>query len=367
MLDSEEVLERIVQWFKTGKGRPFMLELRPTNLCNLHCPSCLARGYPVYTPGEELSAAEYERIIDEAAELGVRYVQIVGGGEPFIRREKVLRIMRRVKGHGMVGFVVTNGTLFDRALIQEIFDLRWDAIFFSLDGPDPKLNDFLRSQEGCFEKTTSAIRSFAEKKAEAGSRFPRLDIGPTLTHYNCRRIVDLVRLGATLGVDNVVFQPVSIRPGLGGEDHLLTAKDREALAREIPVALRIARESGISTNLEDLDAVMIEKSNELPIVIRAYSATVSHPWLSIHCFSPWFYIGINPDGAVGPCSINHESTYVENIRGTSLKDWWEGRHFRRFREGLMRGELPEACVNCSGTTVLEIQRVRNRLRKVVQG
>jgi len=81
VFDSDELLERMVEWFKTGKGRPWLLEIRPTNFCNLFCPSCVARGHPhEQIKGEELTDEEYIRIIDEAAELGVRLVQISGGG-----------------------------------------------------------------------------------------------------------------------------------------------------------------------------------------------------------------------------------------------------------------------------------------------
>lgn len=367
MFDSAELLDRIVQWFETGKGSPFMLELRPTNLCNLRCPSCVARGYPHYTPGEELSEEEYLRLIDEAARMGVRYVQIVGGGEPFVRRDTVLRMMRRIKQYGMAGFIVTNGTLFDKAAVRELVDMKWDVLLLSFDAPEPEMNDFLRGKKGCFDALVSAVRDIVRYKTENHAYHPVLVLGPVLSRYNCRTLEEMIRLGAHLKVERVMFQPVRVRKDKRGEPFLLTEDDLKSLAEDIPQAQATAAELGIETNLTDIGDEMLRGSSDLPEVIQSYSSGYKgHPLLSINCFSPWFYLGINADGTVGPCSIDHPTTYKGDVRKTSLSDWWKSRHFDSFRGSLSRGELPEACRNCCGTTVIEIKKIRERLRKVME-
>jgi len=363
MFDSEELLARILESFHGREGKPFMLELRPTNRCNLWCPSCVARGHPSQMPlGEELSLEEYMRIIDEAAEMGVRYVQVTGGGEPFLRKD-MPEIMQRIKERGMSGLVVTNGTLFDLSTVHRIFGMGWDALLFSVDGHEAALNDTLRSKNGSFHRATGAIREFSRLKKAYGTNTPRLDIGPVLSHCNCRYICDLVRLGADLGADNVLFQPVRV-PEIGAPLRL-TPDDEKFLLEEIPKAVRFAEQLGIRTNLSQLDKDMIGKSSELPEVIRSYSSTYTHPWLSIHCFSPWYYLGINPDGTVGPCSIHDDLTYIHNVRGKSLQEIWKSEQFRAFRAGLAGGDLPRTCERCCGTNVLAIHKIREGLKQVI--
>lgn len=343
------------------------MELRPTNLCNLRCPSCVARVSRPFTSGEELSADEYGRIIDEAAGLGVRQVRIVGAGEPFMRPEKTFRMMRRVKRYDMGGMVLTNGTLFDDKMIREIVEMGWDLIIFSLDGPNPEINDFLRSRQGSFERTTSAIREFSRLKNERGTRSPLMTVAPVLSHYNCHVIPDLIVLGAELGADDVLFQPVTIPEDRGaGRPFLLTKEDVKTITAEIPRAQEIAERMGIRTNLDKIDLPLLERGDDLSNVIQSYSSRFAgHPLLSIKCFSPWFYIGINPDGSVGPCIITPPTTHSGDIRTSTLKAFWEGEQFRRFRERLMRGELPSICRNCCGSAVIEINRVRERLKDVI--
>lgn len=366
MFDSQELLGRIVEWFETGKGRPFMLELRPTNLCNLRCPSCVARGYPHYVAGEEISDEEYLRIIDEAAGLGVRYVQIVGGGEPFVRRDKVLKMMHLIKQHGMSSFVVTNGTLFDETAIREIVEMKWDVILLSLDAPEQELNDFLRGKEGSFDALVGAVRLLARYKKQKNSHFPTLVLGPVLSHYNCRSLTRMVQFAAELKVDKVMFQPVRVRKDQKGKPFLLTEEDLEALQGEIPRAMAAAEDLGMETNLQDIGSEMLRGSSDLPEVIRSYATGHgNHPLLSLKCYSPWFYMGINPDGKVGPCSIDHPTTYKGNIKGSRLEECWNSHQFQSFRDSLAAGDTPEACKNCCGTTVIEIRKIRERLKDVV--
>ncbi len=366
MFDEDEVAERIVDWFKHGMGRPFMLELRPTNRCNLNCPSCVARGHPHQIPsGRELSGTEYLRIIDEAAELGIKYVQISGGGEPFVRKETLLKIMARVKYHGLAGFVITNGTLFDSRTIQYVFDMKWDAFLFSVDAPYPELNDFLRSRKGSFEKAVSAMRGLAHLREQSGIHTPRLDIGPVLSHYNCHLVTELVRLGVDIGVDNVLFQPVHVPANEAGSPFLLTREDEQMIEEAIPEAEETAEQAGINTNLSHLDSTILRGGDDLRKVINAYSSNKIHPWLSISCFSPWFYIGIHPDGAVGPCSIIDDGEGIPNVRDYSLGELWMGHRFKAFRAGLFSGELPEKCKRCSGSNVMAINTIRERLEKVL--
>jgi MoaA/NifB/PqqE/SkfB family radical SAM enzyme len=68
---------------KTGMRTPFTVLVSPTMRCNLHCEGCYASEY---SPQSDMSGALFQRIVDEAAEMGV-YLITVLGGEPFMRRD----------------------------------------------------------------------------------------------------------------------------------------------------------------------------------------------------------------------------------------------------------------------------------------
>ncbi|MFI8906136.1 radical SAM protein [Streptomyces albidoflavus] len=58
------------------------LELEITGTCQLSCTHCLSESSPQATHGE-MTAADWERVIQDAASLGVRTIQLIGG-EPTV-------------------------------------------------------------------------------------------------------------------------------------------------------------------------------------------------------------------------------------------------------------------------------------------
>ena len=66
---------------KTGLRTPFTVIVSPTMRCNLSCEGCYASKYSTQS---DMPAELFQRVVDEAAEMGV-YLITVLGGEPFIR------------------------------------------------------------------------------------------------------------------------------------------------------------------------------------------------------------------------------------------------------------------------------------------
>jgi uncharacterized radical SAM superfamily Fe-S cluster-containing enzyme len=68
---------------KTEMRTPFTVLVSPTMRCNLHCEGCYASEY---SHQSDMSRELLQRIVDEAAEMGV-YLITVLGGEPFMRAD----------------------------------------------------------------------------------------------------------------------------------------------------------------------------------------------------------------------------------------------------------------------------------------
>ena len=103
-----EIAARIRMWEHHGPQGPMTLELYPTLSCNLDCAFCdtTDRHRP---PVNELSTERLLEIVDEAAELGVERLFLLGGGEPLSRKKATPAIMVRAKEHQMEGILTTKG------------------------------------------------------------------------------------------------------------------------------------------------------------------------------------------------------------------------------------------------------------------
>jgi len=89
-----------------------------TYACNFRCPICFADagdGLP-----NELTTAEAFRLVDHAADCGVRDI-IVSGGEPFLRPD-LPEVLARMAQRDITCRIATNGSLVDADLLGRLRD-----------------------------------------------------------------------------------------------------------------------------------------------------------------------------------------------------------------------------------------------------
>lgn len=124
-----------------------------TDRCNLRCRHCLVRGGE---GGAEMGGEDVRSLLREARGLGARRVFFTGG-EPFLRKDILQLIEYAAVELGLELVVLTNGTLFDKGLVEALAKVPRLLLQVSLDGPDPATHDAIRG-EGSFEKTLAGIR-----------------------------------------------------------------------------------------------------------------------------------------------------------------------------------------------------------------
>src|SRR6516162_5618354 len=197
--DRSEQLRRLLRWDsgeRPGPG-PTKITVFPTNICNLDCVHCWQRWgdydktYRTEVPDERLL-----RLVDEAAEMGVRVWYFVGGGEPMGRGKLVMQMCRKIREYGMNGTLHTNGTLFRRGMLENLVDMQWSEVNVSLDGPNAEINDRIRT--GGFTKATEAVRRLSALKRTQNVRLPEIRLVVTVTNLTFDKITDFVDLAHDL-------------------------------------------------------------------------------------------------------------------------------------------------------------------------
>lgn len=131
--------------------------------CNLGCSFCYAGAqnadlYPAARPrpaGEILSADEWRDVLRQAAELGCRAVQFIGG-EVMLDR----RLPRLIDAAAELGFtfieVFTNGTAMTDAAARALAR-RGVAVAVSLHGATAATHDGVTGRPGSFDRTTAGL------------------------------------------------------------------------------------------------------------------------------------------------------------------------------------------------------------------
>ena len=360
----------LVQWAKGKTAPPFTLDISPTDWCNLKCRSCWMRD-PVY--GEEFHS-EYQlsderllSLINEASQLGVRHVEITGGGEPLMRREVVLEMMRLIKEKGMEGSMTTNGTMFDEHSIRAIVDCGWDRITFSVDGADAKTNDWLRpfkaEESSPFERITEGLRMFQRIKKEKGVDKPKISFNVVLSKGNAHYLSNVIQLAAEHGVKAVNFEPMTIHSKLGKELRLFE-QDVKAMQHEIKQAQRLADDSDMYTNVSRfVESALVTKKNEMS---KVYEQDVpsKEGFAAIPCFEPWYHLVVKTDGSVGPCCVFEDKAV--NVKTMGLKEIWKGQFFAKVRSAMESRQFLPWCEVCNAGQVLQNRGLRAELEQALE-
>ena len=137
---------------KNGDHIPPFLISSITSSCNLHCAGCYSRCNHATVdsaPVKQLSGEEWQKIFDEADEIGVSFI-LLAGGEPLIRRDV---IERAGKTQNIMFPIFTNGTFMDEKYFKLFDDYRNLIPIMSIEG-NKEVTDKRRGN-GVYDKLIS--------------------------------------------------------------------------------------------------------------------------------------------------------------------------------------------------------------------
>ncbi len=348
MSEPAAIAARIRRWEHEGIQGPVTLELYPTLRCNLDCSFCDTTDRH-QAPVVEMPLERHLALLQEAAEMGVKRVFILGGGEPLMARQVTPPVMARVKELGMEGILTTNGTLFPAGFIDQVLDSGWDEIHFSIDGPTPAIHDDLRGLDGAFRKTVRNLCELNVRKRQRGLDTPRLALHFVLTRKNWQTLPDMVRLGHALGVFRIDFDAlIAYRPEQLALQ--LSEEERVAVPGVAEEAQRLAERWNIATTLDRFADPANLQRGEREIPIPEGEGLKGAP-----CLKAWHYLVVQADGKTSPCCVL--AGQGESVAETPLSKVWEsGEFLNRVRQGMESGAPLTRCRECSGN-ILEHERV----------
>lgn len=192
-------IERIADWKTTGESFPIQIELGTTNLCNNKCPACC--GYENRESHKvELDKAAVLKLIDEAAECGVKSITFTGDGEPTCHRNW-LDFIKHTKKRGMQAALITNGVKnFDAAIpycewIRVSVDASTPETYKKTHGVPPSI----------FQRVLSNINSACKKKIDGKCT---IGVGFLTCRETHHEILDFAKLMWNYDVDYIQYRPM---------------------------------------------------------------------------------------------------------------------------------------------------------------
>jgi radical SAM protein with 4Fe4S-binding SPASM domain len=220
------------------------------------------------------------------------------GGEPLLR-EDLFSILRYASGCGFSVSLMSNGTMVDRSIAEQLKAVGVADVQISLDGLE-STHDSLRGR-GAFQSAVKGIASLIDEGVDT-------NINLTVSRINMNQTTDLVALAEELGVSGMAFSRL-VPSGRGKKlaDQALTPQ-------------------GIATFYNDLrqyrdNTKVIVTSRDPLAAIADLDGDIPQTELPMGgCAAGMFGVTITADGTVMPC--RRMDLPIGNIKTDRFRDLW---------------------------------------------
>ncbi len=295
---------------------PLALLAELTHRCPLQCPYC---SNPLALERGELDTASWQRVLDEAAALGVLQVHF-SGGEPTARRDLDALIAHAAK-RKLYSNLITSGVLVDGARARALADAGLDHVQISVQGREPVAADRVAGYRGAQAKKRTAC-------AHVRKAGLPLTINAVMHRHNLGELEAVVAMAVELGAARLEVAHVQYY-GWG-------LRNRAAL---MPTRAQLeAATATVAAARERLKGVLA-----IDYVVPDYYARRPKA-----CMGGWGrrFLNVSPSGRVLPCHAAETipGLAFESVTERSLSEIWrESEAFKRFRG---TDWMPEPCRSC---------------------
>jgi len=325
--------------------RPLALLAELTYRCPLKCPYC-SNPLELDRYRSELDTATWQRVLAEAAALGVVQVHF-SGGEPLVRRD-LAELVRHARQLDLYSNLSTGATLADVATLERLKVAGLDALQVRLLDSRPDGNDWLSGAHS-FDKKRVAV----ETARRLG--FP-VTLNVVLHRHNLDRIEEIIDLACRWEVDRLELAHVQYT-GWAFRNRAALLPTREQVERAAEIVVQARRRfspsplpsppGGEGTKDKPSPAGGEGRVrggrpailHVLPDYFQQYPKACLHGWGRV-------FLTVAPDGAVLPCQTAREipGLTFPNVREASLETiWFDAPVFQRFRG---TDWMPEPCRSC---------------------
>jgi pyrroloquinoline quinone biosynthesis protein E len=296
--------------------RPFGMLAELTYACPLHCPYC-SNPLNLADYREELTTAEWQRVLTEARTLGVLQLHL-SGGEPLQRRDLV-ELVACAHRLGLYTNLITSAIGLSPRRAEQLKAAGLDHVQISIQADEPVLSDRIAGTPS-YERKIAAARLVKELD------WP-LTLNVVLHRYNINRIGHMLDLAEELGADRIELANTQYY-GWAWRNRAALLPSREQLDQAEAV-VRAARQR-------------LERKMQIIYVIPDYYSQYPKP-----CMGGWGrqQLTVIPNGDVLPCPAAHTLKLPRaSVREHSLAwIWEESPVFHRFRGTKW---MPEPCRSC---------------------
>jgi MoaA/NifB/PqqE/SkfB family radical SAM enzyme len=315
-----------MSWFKK-KPALRTLVIKPTLKCTANCFGCANRRelHRSLFKERKLEFEDWQRILADAASLGLRGLGI-SGGEPTLHKD-ILKLVAEGRKRCSIVNMNTNGSRITQSFAEELLEAGLTSVMISLYSHDPEVHDGFRRSRNLWQKAVEAIRIFAKLRDD---KYPDFCLRTqfVMLRENFRSLDKLVEFHHELGSDRV---HVCYLEGDFERKYLLKAQEIDELRQEVVPKL-----------LDTIAKLELPDREEAEAAARGlYGEEAGKPedleqgvyWRGKPCGRPKHFALLLADGQVHPCNIVEYTHHpvMGNLFESDLGEIFHSREWKAFR------------------------------------
>jgi pyrroloquinoline quinone biosynthesis protein E len=289
-----------------------------THRCPLQCPYC-SNPLELERVNQELTTAEWQDVMRQAAELGILQIHL-SGGEPTVRKdlEDIVEVAAKA---GLYTNLITAGVTLTRDRLKRLKELGLDHVQLSIQDVDDANAERI-----------SAYKGGLAKKRELGKWVRELDMPLTINapihRHNIENLPNIINFAVELGAGRIEVANIQY--------YAWALKNRASL---MPTRAQVLKSAEIVEEAKErLKGVMV-----FDFVVPDYYAKTPKP-----CMGGWGrgVMNVTPQGRVLPCHAAESIPGLEfdNVKDRRLADiWLHGQAFEKYRG---TSWMKEPCKTC---------------------
>lgn len=304
---------------------PRLLQLDPVAGCNHSCPFCYYRAQSDeeananFNEADIVSFDNIVEILSDAREMGIKAVELTGGGEPALH-PKFLDITRTIHDMGFDLGLITNGTgkNFRNKLPEMVEQLkRAEWVRFSINGGIETHKVVHRGRKDDYEVVLESVRALCDAK----SSDMKVGISFIVWESNYEDIASMVDTAQNLGCDYIRFAPALFGETTGLKNLHNEISDYQGDTRKI------------------IEKILFECKENFDIsIIDEFSFRLNHRISKDYyedfdfCYISEVVAVVGADLGLYPCCVKKYTTsgFIGSLSNIGLKQLWESEERQEY-------------------------------------
>ena len=309
------------------KGEPQLtnIHIEITSECNERCIHC-------YIPHENkvnsINTDLFYNILDQCKKMNLLHITL-SGGEPMMHNDFIY-FLKKCNEYNFSVNVLSNLTLVNDAIIEEMKRNRLLSVQVSLYSMDANIHDAITQIRGSFEKTKNTILKLQENDIP-------LQISCPIMKQNINSYSDVIDWGKAHNI-NV------------GSDYVI-------IARYDHTTQNLNNRLSINDVEEIINQKIIDDPHYLELIEKEAENKKDMNPDDIVCSVCYSSICIADNGNVYPCA-GWQDYVVGNVNETSLISIWNNSIRIKYLRGLRKRDFPK-CIRCPENEFCTMCMVRN--------